>query len=472
LFDVACDFFFDLVIEDVKRSTKMLSVIILLVLITVSGIFVYLLFNPPCCLPDGDGGEFGDEYLTGTYNVDAIALTNEGTRVGSGIHPLADPPSTAFQDDFEGTSPWTSNDDVNEDCTSVKHWDNESARFIRAVDGNAFLSVDITINVGIDETVESYFYVNVTNDWDGGDYGKGDMDYFVFKVNFDDGNTLVYEVYGTYGSPSPTESVIDVSTQVTLKGIWCGINVDNIDADYLVQFGGPTPALPIPDITGFMFELDSTEANEEVYLDDVNVIIEPKPYIDGSYWKLVDTGDRVTSYVVDVNYSVILDDINDDTVYVQVSLWMEVYNGSTDISDLVITKTLIQKQLFLLLASQTTPLGDPAIINSWSSKVFSLPADGEVLGNDLYYAFYIMMETWGEMISSPGDYVYASDDYSGGSIDTLHFQWIVVDANIEIIVYAVGGAAGASGVLGIIGVVKKKRTRKEVAVTGKESLFN
>jgi hypothetical protein len=107
--------------------------------------------------------------------------------------------------------------------------------------------------------------------------------------------------------------------------------------------------------------------------------------------------------------------------------------------------------------------------------VFPLPVDGTVFGDDLYYVFYIMAEVWGELISSPGDWVYAMDNNDDEAFDTLHFKYVIVDGTITIIIYAVGGSIGGA-LIGIVGLSKRRknqaRSQVDTGRVGKESLFN
>jgi hypothetical protein len=460
--------------REIKNSTKITAILMVVLVILALGIFIYLIFCPCVEVEEEDGG-FGDDFLNCTYSADALALTGEGTVTGRGITLLADPPTSVFTDDFEGASPWTTNDDVNEAQTTIVHWGTRSALFDRSDDGTASLAATVSIAIDADETMEIYFYVLIPAAWDGGTGGKTENDYFVLSISFEDGNTLVYEVYGTY-TPGASEEVIDVSPQVTMKGIWVGINIKNIEDDYTIQFGGPTPTLPVPDVTQIAFKLSSADSSENVYLDDVDLIVEPEPFTGGAYWKLVTTGEKVTSYMIEIDYSVVIDGIVDTSVHVKWSIWVMIYDTSVAPSNLKLDLTLLQDQMIVLAPGDLSspPPASPVVL-TWDSKVFPLPVDGTVFGDDLYYVFYIMAEVWGELISSPGDWVYAMDNNDDEAFDTLHFKYVIVDGTITIIIYAVGGSIGGA-LIGIVGLSKRRKNQARAQVdtgrVGKESLFN
>lgn len=112
----------------------------------------------------------------------------------------------------------------------------------------------------------------------------------------------------------------------------------------------------------------------------------------------------------------------------------------------------------------------PDVNLTWTSKVFPLPDDVEY-GDHLYYVFSIQIEAWGGILSSPGDYVYASG--VADEFDSLEFEYVVITGSIDVIIYALGAVGIVGGGAGTIALVKKKKSGGVADIAdSRESLFN
>jgi hypothetical protein len=442
--------------ESIARTSKGILVVLILIFAILIGIFFYFIACKQCGTPADTSEKFGSQDVNGTYSADALAMTYDGKRVGEGIEKAADPPTILFEDNFEGSSPWTSVEDVDE-ASPVAYWGTKAAYFDPAVDGRASLSKTFSpaITIDADEMVEIYFYVNAATAWD-----TGDNDYFIVKFTFDGGNSLVYVVMGDYSPASSSEAVISVTTQVTAKNIWAGINIQHVDDDYIAQFGG---TLPVPAVTGLSFILDTSEPAEYIRMDEMQLVKLPKEFAGGAYWKKIPAGEKVTSYFVDVLYKILISsEIDPTNVHVEIKLWIEIYDTPSKTTKLL-AKTLVQDEI---IAHITT--GSDL---TWTSKTFSLPEDDAVFGANLYYSFSIQIEAWGEVIADPGTFIYAVGN--ANDFDALQFQWIVATGSIDVIIYALGTAGIAGGGLALVGLRKKRKSSDAVRrAIERESLFN
>jgi hypothetical protein len=444
--------------NNVPAASKIIVVILVILVIVSCLILLFILLTPHCCQPD-EPHDFGDDYINGTYTADAYALTVGGERVGEGIEIAADPPSVVFGDDFEGDlSAWDSVDDASI-STSEQYWGSQSVHFNSSVDDTASLSKNFTTDIEIDsdETVETYFYILADMNWD-----DDDDDYFVLNVTFASGKSIVYEILGNLSISTPDVKVISApKTQVTALGMWVGINIQNIDDDYIVQFGS---SLPVPDIDAISLVLESEE-DENVYLDEMEIAVLPKPITDDHFWKKVPSNEHVTSYFVEVIYGINTSgNINNDSIYKQFKLFVLVRD--TDNSSVLLNKTLIQDEL------SNATVGPN---QTWASKAFILPEDDTVLGSGkLTFVFSIKLEVWAQ-VDNTTDYVYASD--IGDDFDSLTFEYVEVDGTLDVIVYAFAGigisGAGVAVATGIARRKKKKGSgRHVVELSERENLIN
>lgn len=442
--------------RSIARTTKGILIVVVLILAVMIGAFIYFIICCPCN-PSVSDGEFGDDYLNGTYHADAMAITYDGGRVAEGVESSATIPTVVFLDDFEGTSPWTFNDgDVNEDAGIGYLETNESAYFDPVHDGSATLSVDVDPNITIasDETLDIFFYVNASP------YDDGDGDYFILEVAFSSGKTIVYEIIGDYSTANPDIAVIDVSSQLTAPGIWAGINVENIDDDYIAQFGGSTP---VPTVDRIGLDLASDEG-EAVYVDEFQVVLFPRGFEGEGFWREAGSGEKVTSYFVEVYYNISVNgSVNENNTHAEIKLWMEVYDDDT-MATKIIEKTLIQDDIINYVVT--------GVNNTWTSKVFSLPESDEEYGSNLYYVFSIKIEAWGALVDDPGTFLYASNTSDG--FDAIDFDWITIEGGIDVIIYVLGIAGPIGCGAGILAVIKKrKKSIDSIDVPrGRETLFN
>jgi hypothetical protein len=439
---------------EVARTSKGILLILILLFCLFVGIFIYFIASSKYCFSCDTSTVFGNDCVNGTYHPDAIALTTGGERVGEGIETKADPPTIVFEDDFEGTSPWTANDDVDED-SPVHYWGTKGAYFDPTVDDRASLNATFSTAVAVaaDETIEIYFYVNASVDWD-----VGDDDYFILRFSFTGGKHIAYVIMGDYSPANSSEAVISVTTQVTALGLWAGVNIQKIDDDYVAQFGASCPS-----IAKISFVLDSNDFPniEDVTIDELQLVKLPKEFAGGSYWKKVPSGEHVTSYFVEATYEIdVSAEIDSTNTHAEIKLWIEIYDSSTMTTELL-SKTLVQDEILAYITTDT--------VLTWTSKVFALPKDDTVLGGHLYYSFSIQIEAWGEIIAEPGHFIRAvgiADDF-----DALEFEWTAVTGSIDVIIYAISAGAIGGGGMVFIGA-RKRRSGKQLGIDEKESLFN
>lgn len=439
---------------------KFIAIMLLVLVVIASITLIYFIFAVPCCEEESDHG-FGDSSLNGTYYADAYALTTGGLPVGGGIEPLADPPTVVFSEDFEGTETW-SLDDATTDSLSAHYWGAESAYLDPTIDGDASANYTFSapIEVATDETIEIYFYILASSAWDldGGDF-------FALNVTFTGEKSLVYVMLGTYMASDDHEKVISVGSQVTAKGMWIGINLQRIDDDYVIQFGS---SLPIPSIVSVGFILQSS-ATEDVYVDEMEIVVLPRAVESGSYWKKIPSGELVSSYFVEVGYTIYVSgDVNPTSVYAEMKLWIEIYDGDAP-ATLLLPKTLVQDEVI--------PNVEPEVLNEWTSKAFALPEDDAAFGDDLIYAFYIQIEAWGSLVTEPTTWVYGMDDNGGEDFDSLHFEWILIDGGIEVVITSLYVFGSLGTVITIVGIARaRKRGRGDrivdLKLTEKESWYN
>lgn len=440
------------------RSARV-EVLLIIIFAAVAGIFVMMMFCCPRCGIETPDQDFGNDQFNTTYYADAVAITPEGGWIGEGIETAAMPPTIIFSEDFEGTlGGW---DLVNDAAIAINtsYFGNQSVALNNSNDGNAALGVSTTISMAPDETIQTYFFVLANPAWD-----DGDDDYFVLRIYFSGGNALVYEILGDYPGGNSSEAIIDVSSQVTILGLWVGIDIERIDEDYLVQFG--STSLPVPDITGFVFELDSSETNETLYLDEVEMKITPKAVEGDGFWEKKDTDQKVTSYFVMVDYLITTyGDIDNDSVHAEFTLWVTIYDDEAKTS-VVLPLTMIQDDL----VTPAVPNAD----QTWLSKVFTLPEDDSILGANLWFEFSIRVEVWGKIYSlpPPDQFVYASDE--AAAFDTLAFEYTAIEGSIDVILYVLGGGTGAFAVTTVLLARRKQRKDGMDAsppLSERESLF-
>ena len=439
--------------EEIARTSKVILVLVALILSVLVCIFIYFI-SRPCRPPCDTSTRFGNENVNGTYRPDALAMTLDGKTVGRGIETAADPPAVVFSDDFEGSSPWSGNDHVAVD-SPVHYWGSTGSYFDPAIDGSAVLSKTFspTVAVDADEAIELYFYVNATSAWD-----TGDDDYFIARISFTGGKCITYVIMGDYSPANSSEAVISVTTQVTAKGLWAGINIQKIDDDYIAQFSG---SLPIPAVTKLSLILDTSEPAEGVYLDELQLVRLPKEFAGGSYWKKVPTDEHVISYFVEALYKIhVSPEIDPSNTHVEIKLWIEVYDSPSETSKLL-SKTLIQDEVVTFITVDTDL--------TWTSKVFALPKNDAVLGGNLYYSFSIQIEAWGEFTAVPGSYAYAVGNADG--FDHLQFQWTAVTGSIDVIIYTLSAGAVGGGGIALVGI-RRKRSAKDLGIDERESMFN
>lgn len=439
--------------EEIANTSKAILVIVILILVVFVGIFIYFVTRPPSCPSCSDSTSFGNTSINGTYHLDALAMTYDGKPVGHGIEPAANPPSVVFGDTFEGASPWTGNNHVTV-TSPIHYWGSQGAYFNPTIDGHASLTKTFSpsIIVASDEMLELNFYVNVTSAWDG--IGA---DHFIARISFSDGKCITYIITGNYAPANSSEAVIPVTTQVTGKGLWVGIDIQKIDDDYIAQFSG---TLPIPVITKLAFYLDAANPAKKVYFDELQLIRLPKETTAGSFWKKVPTDEHVVSYYIDAAYKIqVSPEIDPSNTHVEIKLWIEVYDSPSKTNKLL-SKTLIEDDILLIVVD--TDL-------SWVSKVFALPKDNTVLGGNLYYSFSIQIEAWGECLSTPGTYIYAVGN--ANDFDHLQFQWTTSSGSINVIIYTLSAGAVGGGGMALIGI-KKKRSTKQLGIDEREAIFN
>lgn len=438
---------------EIARTSKGILLVLIIILCLFVGIFIYFIVSNKCTYCDTTE-IFGNDCVNGTYHPDAIALTTNGERVGEGIETSAAPPTIVFEDDFEGASPWTGNDDVNEN-SPVHYWGAEGAYFNPTIDGHAVLAKTFSspVSVAADEMIEIYFYVNATPAWD-----IADDDYFILRFTFTGGKCITYVIMNDYSPANSSEAVISVTTQVTAKGLWAGVNIQKIDDDYIAQFGG---GVPIPAITKLAFILDTSETAERVYMDELQLVKLPKEFGGGSYWKKVPSGEKVVSYFVEADYQIdVSAEIDSTNTHVEIKLWIEIYD-SPSMTMLLLAKTLVQDEIIAHVTVDTDL--------TWTSKVFALPKDDTALGANLYYSFSIQIVAWGEVIADPGAFISAvgnADDF-----DALQFQWTVITGSIDVIIYTISAGAIGGGGMVFIGA-RRRRSGKQLGIDEKESLFN
>ncbi len=437
--------------ENRSNTPKKIMWLLFFIFLLMIGIGIWMIYCQPC---DQCETPFGDGDIQGTFSGDAYAITIDGGTVGDGIEILADTPKLLISDDFEGTlGDWDTIDDASI-STETSYGGSSSVFFDSSIDGKSYIENNtLGIEVDADETIEVYVYINASSNWD-----DDDDDYFLMNITFVDDNSLIYVILGSYVSTSSSEAVISTpSLQVTALDDWVGINIENIDADYGLQFD---PSLPIPDVFSVNFSLSSAEG-ENVYMDDFELYKTPKLYLDGSFWKQIPSNQKVTSYAVTVDYKVVATgDIDPDFLYLRIKLYATIYSSPAKITELQ-SRTLLQNELFKVTNN---------VDESWTSKAFDLPDDGSVLGNDLYYVYDLELEAWGKLTFS-NDYIGATE--SVDEFDALQFEYVEFEGELDIIVYTIGGIGVGLGST-FLGLFIKKRKKKGIPdeLTAREKMLN
>lgn len=414
---------------------KMICLGFFFVLLIFSGLFFVLMQSQlrDQKVPDH---AFGNEQIGGTIRADALLLSPSGVVSERGIHSMSDPPSILANDSFDGAfnAIWNVNS-ATIDVTQGNPLSNSSAQFT----STSMINASQTIANGTDNSFESVFFVNITNPLS----DSFEAEYFVFFINFSNGNHLYYVIDGYFGTGS---NIISLSA-IPSGGYntWVGVRVEQIEQDYLVAYGSS-----IPNIAGYGFLFYSADATEIVHLDDFVLERDPIGITGDGYWRNANY-ERVQYYVVNATYNVTISpEVNASNTWLVLYLYNEILyeNGSVARGYALLQKVIIQVNP----VNTSTP---------WLSKVFALPEDDSVFGSPLVYNFTLDAVAYGSLISNNSYYVTATDTLAGFDIFTV--WWVQIAGSIYVDVYKIGGGS-AIAVLSILGVgVVKRRSRKQKA---------
>jgi hypothetical protein len=434
-----------------KRNIEKKKVIIIIA--ALIGVILAVYGISSCCpgTSPGDGSseepedEFGGDF-GGCYTADAKLLNSMGGESGSGtnvVEPASSGPEVMFSDDFEtgDLSKWSaSTNDPTVTTENAKEGD-YSCKIDNGGWNYDYIHKNDAFEVDEDEDLHAYFFVYISS---GFDMDTGEVapmcrrDHFVFKVEFDgEDDVLVYLIGGRY-SGREDEVVIDIRDQVSEQGGWVGIEVEDIQNDYLAQFEDEMPEEG--DIT-----FQSWSRCGYVFIDDVIIKKTPVP-IDGGYWE--HEGTPVECYFVDVDFKILISEqINESDVWAEIKIWVTIFHEEETAKE----KTLLQESLVNITVFDEW-------IN-WTSSCYDFPEDNGVYGSPLLYMFDICIEVFGQIEDGyPDEGSWVSTEACSEGFDSFTVNWVGYDGYIIIII---AGAIGGAATVGVIGA-RKLRKKEDV----------
>lgn len=454
----------------VKQSPDKINVEtkkIITLAVAFSAVIVSLLLLSWFCCPDypvvddnadendNDDSEvsesFGDNTLGGKYVADAKLLTSEGETKGTGISPAGTTPEVMFDDDFESGDfgAWTYYSDPPELTVSTEevYEGDYAAKFDPCGWSIEDLKKSGAVSIDDDDQLHLYFFTYLDDSFKiSGSTYEGEVeilshkDFYVVKLEFTNGKTLVYLIGGMYSGGS-NEAVIDIRDQITAQGDWVGIEIEDIQNDYEAQFSGE-----MPHSGSLRFKVRSRHGI--VYLDDITLKKTPET-TEGDYWAYED--ERVECYYFSVDLWVEISDcINESDVWAEIKLWTTIFFGEEEVK----SKTFLQEALINITVYEEWL--------EWTSICFNFPEDDTVYGDELTYFFDIKVEVFGQIeegCTGAGDWISAEADEE--SFDSFTIIWINYDGYITIII---AGIVGSLGTVGVIGGRKLKKRSKDVEI--------
>jgi len=382
---------------------------------------------------------YGNDTIKVTYAPDVKLITPEPEeQEGEGVEPCA--VAVAFSDGFESGDfdDWdlaSTNAAVTSTNPSSGSY---SCRFNPTTMSTEYIKkedielCDADVNLEFDAYIGTNFV-----------FGQADImffqhyDYFVVKLKFEGGNTLVYVVGGSYVG-NPGEAVIDVRHQVDSKEAWANIDINDIQDDYVAQFEEE-----MPDTVDLKFYVNSKFGI--VYIDDVYLDCEtppPEPIV-RNYWELDEQ--EVLAYFILVEYEVdISTDVNESNVYIEMKIWVTIEsNNESKIED----EELIQNPVIKVESFDTK-------IN-WTSATFSLPEDNSD-GDELTYSFDIWVSAFGQIENTS---YWVEDNGKEEGFDSFTITW--VDQEIWLMGTIIVGVVSGIGIVSTAVAVKLHKKKKK-----------
>lgn len=423
------------------RNKKLLVITIALSLVIVSlaGLTMFWASLIPELVEQEEIPEFayGDDIMEITYSPDARLLTPTDEEKGQGIEITA--LETMFSDGFESGNlgDWDSNSLNTYVTGSTSHSGDYSCKFNPSLLSTEYLKKEDAVDIDHNDKVDLKFATEITTNFAVSSNEGIPRDFFIAKLSFEDGKTLVYLVAGAYWGSSG-ESVIDVRSQLegTGSGIWSEIEIDDIQNDYLVQFGEVMPHKA--DLKFYVKSIFGT-----VYLDDVKVENTPETE-EVSYWDY--DGSEVCAYYVKINYEVeISKDVNESSVWMEVKLWVTITSNET-----------IEEEL--LLQDAVIGVEDFEKDVEWNSKSFALPEDNED-GDQLTYSFDVWISIRGQLEDSS---YWIEEEGKEEAFDSFTLDWVSYEVTLTTLLIL--GSVGTLGTVGIVFGVRKIKKRKELDI--------
>lgn len=389
---------------------------------------------------------FGNSTICGEYSAKVRLLRSGGAERRENETEVASPlsPTVLLEDGFE-----SGNLDTWSDWKAVTV-DNESAHegnFSAHLDpkrpwGWSGLKEEGAIAFSEGNRLHLYLALLITDHFEVDLGSEGDEvepecigDFFVAKLKFDNGKTLVYLLGGAY-TERDDERAVDLRSEVE-PAEWTALEIEDIQNDYEAQFEEKMPS------GGDLIFL-ARSASGSARLDGILLKTVPET-TRGNYW--VSGEDEVGAYYASVSYLVnISEQINASNVWAEIKLWSSVYNESGISRDV----SFMQDALI-----NVTTFG---VWRNWTSASFSLPESDEVHGSVLTYIFDIRITLFGQIAEGEigaGDWVSVSD--AKEDFDRITVRWINYSDYIGVVIGTVVASLGVTGLAYGASRLRKKR---------------